>query len=64
MGEFNTRKNTAQLIKDYESCPISQKEYVIDVERFFVTRHFVGNKDINQVITELAYARADREMGL
>lgn len=52
------------MIKGYESCPASQSEYVIDGETLIVTRHFVGDKDVNKVITELAFARADREMGL
>lgn len=52
------------MIKDYESCPTSQRECMIGGETFVITRHFVGAKDLNQAIAELALARADREMGL
>lgn len=58
------RKNVKQLIQKYESCPVSQKEYVIDGEKFKVTRHFVWEKDLNKIVVELAFDRADREMGL
>ena len=63
-GDLITQKNIEKLIKDYESCPTSQRECVIGGETFVITRHFVGAKDLNQAIAELALARADREMGL
>lgn len=64
LGDSVTQKKIEQLIKDYEVCPKSQREYAIGGESFVVTRHFAGEKDVNQAIAELAFSRADREMGL
>ena len=53
-----------QLIVQYASCPESQTEYETDGKKYKVTRHFTGDKSINQVIYSIAESRADREMGL
>lgn len=45
-------------------CPTSRREYEIYGKKYIVTRHFNGESDINQLITELAFARADRETGI
>ena len=38
--------------------------YVIDGKRYTVIRHFTGDKNINQVVAELAISRVNREMGI
>lgn len=58
------RKDIQQLIKQYETCPTEKVEYVIDGKKYTVIRHFTGDKDINQVILELAISRANREFGI
>lgn len=57
-------QKTEQLLRQYSSCPTEQREYDIDGKKYAVTRHFTGDKDINQSILELAISRANREMGL
>ncbi|MDE7083591.1 MAG: hypothetical protein K2O89_07845 [Clostridia bacterium] len=52
------------MIERYKSCPKCEREYVIDGKKYIVTRHFTGDKNINQVVAELAVRRANREMGL
>ena len=56
--------NTEQLIGQYKSCPAEQNEYYCEGKKYTVTRYFTGDKDINDVVAELAVSRADREMGL
>lgn len=51
-------------MEQYASCPKEQKIYEIDGKKYTVTRHFTGDKNINQVAMELAISRANREMGL
>ena len=53
-----------QLMEQYASCPAQQTTYEIDGRKYTVTRHFTGDKKINEVIAELAVSRANREMGL
>lgn len=59
-----TNKKPEQLIEQYASCPTEQNVYEIDGKKYTVTRHFTGDKNINQVVAELAISRANREMGL
>ncbi|MCH5165294.1 MAG: hypothetical protein J1G01_02715 [Clostridiales bacterium] len=58
-----TNKNPEQLIKQYAAYPTEQVTLVIDGKKYTVTRHFVGDKNVDRVISELAVARANREMG-
>ena len=53
-----------QLIKQYASCPQQQTVYEIDGRKYTVTRHFTGDKKINEAAMQLAVNRANREMGL
>ena len=39
-------------------------EHTIEGKKFVVTRHFVGDKDLQSLIMDLAVSRAKREMGL
>ena len=39
-------------------------EHIIEGKKFVVTRHFVGDKDLQSLIMDLAVSRAKREMGL
>lgn len=59
-----TNIDLKQSEEQYGACPSSRKEYVIDGRKYMVTRHFTGEKDINEWIIELAIDRANREMGL
>ncbi|MDE6441636.1 MAG: hypothetical protein K2L12_02660 [Clostridia bacterium] len=56
-------KKPEQLIRQYSSCPTQQKVYETDGREYIVTRHFTGEKDINQVVFEIAVNRANRETG-
>ncbi|MCH5148343.1 MAG: hypothetical protein J1G05_03140 [Clostridiales bacterium] len=64
MGGLNKTQKIEELIEQYSSCPKDKATYDIDGNKYTVTRHFTGDKDINQVISELAESRAGRETGL
>lgn len=44
--------------------PTSRRSYVIDGKLFDVTAHFTGDKDLNEIVKEIAVTRAERETGL
>ncbi len=47
-----------ELNEKYKNCPIRTSTYFIDGKEYIVHSHFCGNKDIDEVISEIAYARA------
>ena len=52
------------MIEQYSTCPVEQKIYIFGNKSYTVIRHFTGEKDINQLVTEIAVSRANREMGI
>lgn len=57
-------KSAEQLTEQYSSCPSERNAYEAEGKKYSVTRYFTGDKKLNEVITELAVNRANREMGL
>lgn len=51
-------------IKADELFPTSRRESEIGGKKFVVISHFVGNKDLNALMLNLAVKRANREMGI
>lgn len=51
-----------ELNKKYAGCPVTVSEYEIDKKKYVVHSHFVGNKDIDKVISEIAISRAIAEI--
>lgn len=58
------KQKFSELQEVYADAPISQREYEVDGKIFVVTRHFCGEKDIDQVIHEIATSRALEELTL
>ena len=50
-----------ELNEKYSSSPARTREYEIDGKKFIVHSHFVGSKDIDKVISEIAFNRALNE---
>ena len=50
-----------ELNEKYADCPVTVSEYEIDGKKYVVHSHYVGNKDINKVISEIALKRAIAE---
>ena len=51
-----------ELNEKYSVCPTRTNEYEIDGKKYVVHSHFVGNKDIDKVISEIAFNRAADEI--
>ena len=45
-------------------CKPTKVEHTIAGKKFVVIRHFVGDKDLQGLVMDLAVNRAKREMGL
>lgn len=56
-----TKPTMFELNEQYKNCPIRTNEYEIDGKKFVVYSHFIGSKDIDKVISEIAFNRALNE---
>jgi len=50
-----------ELNEKYSAYPTRICEYEIDGKKYVVHSHFIGNKDIDNVISEIAFHRAMSE---
>ena len=50
-----------ELNNQHKDCPVHTNEYEIDGKKFIVHSHFIGGKDIDKVISEIAFTRALNE---
>ena len=53
--------NIFEFAKQYQDYPIRKSEYKIDGKQYIIHSHFVGSKDIDKVIYEIAFNRALNE---
>ena len=51
-----------ELNKKYADCPVTVSEYESEGRKYIVHSHFIGNKDIDKVISEIALNRAIAEI--
>ena len=51
-----------EMNEQYKDCPVHVNSYKIDGTTCIVTSHYVGDKDINDVIMKYAEDRAMNEM--
>lgn len=51
-----------ELNQKYKDCPVTVSEYEIDGKRYIVHSHFIGEKDIDAVIRDIAFHRAMNEI--
>ena len=56
-----TKPTMFELNKRYKDSPVRTNEYEIDGKKFIVHSHFIGGKDIDKVISEIAFNRALNE---
>ena len=50
-----------ELNEKYSAYPTRTSEYEIDGKKYVVHSHFIGNKDIDKVISEIAFNKAIAE---
>lgn len=51
-----------ELNEKYSDCPETVNEYDIDGKKYIVHSRFVGDKDIDKVISDIAMNRAMNEI--
>lgn len=51
-------KILAELNEQYKDCPTSSATYEIDGNFYTVTAHFVGEKNLNEIIYRNAFEKA------
>ena len=56
-----TKPTMFELNDQHKDCPVHTNEYEIDGKKFIVHSHFIGGKDIDKVISEIAFTRALNE---
>lgn len=56
-----TKPTMFELNDQHKDCLVHTNEYEIDGKRFIVHSHFIGSKDIDKVISEIAFNRALNE---
>ena len=56
-----TKPTIYELNERYKDSSVRTNEYEIDGKKFIVHSHFIGNKDIDKVISEIAFNRALNE---
>lgn len=47
-----------ELNEKYKDCPVTANEYMIDGRKYIVHSHFIGEKDIDTIIRDIAFHRA------
>ena len=57
------KKRTMQeMDEQYKNCPVRTNTYEVDGVKHTVVSHFIGDKDINDVMFSYAYNRVLNEM--
>ena len=55
-------KTMQEMNEQYKDCPVQVNTYEVDGRRYHVYSHFIGDKDINDVMYRYAEDRAMSEM--
>ena len=56
-----TRLNIFDYAEQHKNCPVKTAEYIIDDKKYIVHAHFVGEKDVDTVIRNIAFSQAMNE---
>ena len=56
-----TRLNIFEYAEQHKNCPVKTAEYIIDDKKYIVHAHFVGEKNVDTVIRNIAFSRAMNE---
>lgn len=55
---MNRRLDIFEYAEQHKDCPEHTNEYEINGKRYIVHSHFVGKKDIDKVLSDIAVNRA------
>ena len=50
-----------EMNEQNKDCHVSVTEQIIDGKKYIITSHFIGGKDIDTVISNIAFTRAMSE---
>lgn len=56
------KKQLQELKQEFSNFSTTQNEYVVNDKKYIVVSHFVGNKNINEILIKLAQKQAYSEM--
>ncbi len=56
------KTNTKELNEQYRDCPTQEQEYEIEGRKYIIVSHYVGEKDLDEVVYRNAYDRAMSEL--
>lgn len=56
------KKQLQELKQEFSNFSTTQNEYVVNDKKYIVVSHFVGNKNINEILIKLAKKQAYSEM--
>ena len=56
------KKQLQELKQEFSNFSTSQNEYIVNDKKYIVVSHFVGNKNINEILIKLAQKQAYNEM--
>lgn len=56
------KKQLQELKQKFSNFSTSQNEYIVNDKKYVVVSHFVGNKNINEILIKLAQKQAYSEM--
>lgn len=56
------KKQLQELKHEFSNFSTTQNEYVVNDKKYIVVSHFVGNKNINEILIKLAQKQAYSEM--
>jgi len=56
------QKTMQELNEQYKDCPVQVNTYVVDGRTYRVHSHYIGDKDINDVILKYAENKVMSEM--
>ena len=56
------KKQLQELKQEFLNFSTSQNEYVVNDKKYIVVSHFVGNKNINEILIKLAQKQPYSEM--
>ena len=56
------KTNAKELNEQYSDCPTQEHEFEIEGRKYIVVSHYVGEKDLDEVVYRNAYDRAMSEL--
>ena len=56
------KTNAKELNEQYRDCPTQEQEYEIEGRKYIIVSHYVGEKDLDEVVYRNAYDRAMSEL--